>query len=97
MKEKLKKIGIGLLAVFCMLYIVPSVLQVVPQLAGANHSYTVVSGSMRPTLKRGDIVLVKEVNASDPSNIQEGDIVAMRAGSRVVTHRVIKKKETPSI
>lgn len=94
-KEKLKKVGTGLLAVFCVLYVIPSVLQVAPQLAGADHSYTVVSGSMRPALKRGDIALVEEVNASDPSSIQEGDIVAMRAGERVVTHRVVDKKGDP--
>ncbi len=48
----------------------------------------VLSGSMEPKIKVGDIVLVKKV---DPSIIKEGDIITYKINnSTYVTHRVIE-------
>lgn len=55
-------------------------------------TYTIISGSMEPELKIGDIVIVKETTEND---INVGDIISFRKGQRVITHRVIdiKKKD----
>ena len=50
--------------------------------------HTVVSGSMEPVLKVGEVVVTRQV---DPTNIQKGDIIAFRypVDGRLVCHRVI--------
>ena len=53
-------------------------------------TYTIISGSMEPELKIGDIVIVKETAESD---INVGDIISFRKGQRVITHRVIEIKK----
>lgn len=48
----------------------------------------VLSGSMEPKIKVGDIVLVKKV---DPSNIKEGDVITYKIKNNIyVTHRVVE-------
>ena len=53
--------------------------------------YTVVSGSMTPTLKVGDVILVKK--AESPADLQKGDIITFRGqgklSGKVVTHRIV--------
>ena len=54
--------------------------------------FRVSSGSMRPELEIGDVILVKEC---DPLTVNEGDIVTYNGTSgemagKIVTHRVIK-------
>jgi len=52
------------------------------------HPTTVISGSMRPTLDVGDVVIVAKVSTS---NIKTGDIIQFREAERVTTvHRVIE-------
>ena len=49
----------------------------------------VVSGSMRPTLEVGDIVVVKAV---DPSEIRVGDVIVFHDpidGEKLIVHRVV--------
>ena len=46
----------------------------------------IVSGSMEPTLNRGDVVILEKAQSSD---IGVGDIIAYRIGDAIVTHRVI--------
>ena len=47
--------------------------------------YVIISGSMKPELDIGDIVIVKEVNQED---LKKGDIISYRQGHTVVTHRI---------
>ncbi|MFB6178694.1 MAG: signal peptidase I [Halorientalis sp.] len=75
----------------------PFVVFAFPPLVGANHSYVVLSSSMRPGIHAGDVVIVSNV---DPSKIEVGDIVTYRAGgdqsdgdSYRITHRVVKSTE----
>jgi signal peptidase len=59
----------------------------VPRLSGATP-YTVLTGSMRPHLPPGTLVVVKPV---DPDELQVGDVVTyqLESGeSTVVTHRI---------
>ncbi len=58
------------------------------------HPAIVGSGSMRPTIDVGDIVIVKKVNISD---IHVGDIIQYYSNEGyTVTHRVIKMYELPN-
>lgn len=55
-----------------------------------QHTGVVVSGSMEPTLYKGDIIILE----SNPSSIEVGDIIvyhAVRLNSALVVHRVIAK------
>ncbi|WP_345461444.1 signal peptidase I [Nocardioides marinquilinus] len=62
---------------------------VVPRLAGATP-YTVLTGSMRPDLGPGTLVVVRPV---DPGTVAVGDVVTYQLESGeadVVTHRVVE-------
>ena len=48
-------------------------------------SFIVLTGSMEPTLKPGDIVFVKET-----TNINEQDIISFKVENAIVTHRVVE-------
>lgn len=50
------------------------------------RTYAVLSDSMTPTLRRGDLIVVRE---TPPAQIRVGDIVAYRSAGAVVVHRVI--------
>lgn len=52
-------------------------------------TYVIVSGSMEPNLKIGDIVVVKKVNENE---LNVGDIISFRQGQNVVTHRISQIK-----
>ncbi len=77
------------LAVICLLLLIPTLIYGFPFLAGADSSYTVMSGSMRPTLKPGDLILVKQI---DPATVEVDDIVTVKYETEVFTHRVFEKK-----
>lgn len=53
-------------------------------------TYVIISGSMRPELDIGDVVVVKNVK-EDELNI--GDIISFRQGQSVITHRISNKIE----
>jgi signal peptidase len=60
----------------------------VPRLAGATP-YTVLTGSMEPTMPPGTLIVVKPV---DPEGIGVGTVITYQVKSRepmVVTHRVV--------
>ena len=50
-------------------------------------TYAILSGSMEPDIKTGDIVIVKE---TDESDIEIGDVISFRRGQTVITHRIIE-------
>ena len=52
-----------------------------------NKFFTVLTGSMEPTINVGDLVIVKEIN---PSDIQSGDIITFGSlnSDNITTHRV---------
>ncbi|MFH1140100.1 MAG: signal peptidase I [Chloroflexota bacterium] len=55
------------------------------------NSLIVLSGSMEPTIRVGDIALTRNV---DPTTVGVGDIVTYRSGNLFVTHRIIRVVET---
>jgi signal peptidase len=62
---------------------------VVPRLAGAI-AYTVTSGSMRPTLPPGTLIVTRP---ADPAALGIGNVITYQAASghpAVVTHRIIE-------
>ncbi len=69
----------GLLAGLVLSFSVPNVV--------GMHSFVVMSGSMTPTLKVGDIVVDRPIAAAD---VRIGDIITFKdpARNRLVTHRV---------
>jgi len=69
-----------------------------PGLVGAEGSYTVLSGSMEPTLQPGDVVVVQ---SASPADVQKGDVITFTVsgefggpGRDRVTHRVVAKHQT---
>lgn len=49
--------------------------------------FIVLSDSMLPTISSGDLVLVKEM---DVEKLEQGDVIAFREGTSVVTHRIVE-------
>jgi signal peptidase len=76
------------LAVICLLLVIPILIYGFPFLVGADGSYTVMSGSMSPVLRPGDLVIVK---GEEPINV--GDVVTVKSGELTYTHRVVEKLE----
>ena len=56
---------------------------------GASLSFRVVSGSMSPLIKAGDLVRIARI---EPSRIAIGDVVAVQEGQEVVVHRIIARR-----
>jgi signal peptidase len=74
--------------------VVPFAIHAMPGLIGADHSFVVVSGSMKPTLSLGDVIVVEEV---PPGEIERGDVITYaegRAGTPPTTHRVVEIRRT---
>lgn len=80
----LETIGVVLL----LLAVVPFVIYGVPQVAGASHSYVVLSDSMSPEIHAGDVVIVDDV-ATD--QIEVGDVITYEStdADQRITHRVV--------
>lgn len=75
------------LVVICSILLTPVLLYEFPFLIGADRSYTVMSGSMSPTIRPGDIIIVKE---TDPYNIKIGDVLTVES-EFTYTHRVVER------
>ncbi|MFW6110815.1 MAG: signal peptidase I [Thermoproteota archaeon] len=88
------KINTGVLLGGLFLIVLPSIIHFYPPLMGAEKSYMVLSGSMNPTLRLGDLVIVKE---SDPTSIDLGDLISIKKGKMVFTHRVVGKRKEDGI
>ena len=76
------------LAVVCLLLVIPILIYGFPFLVGADSSYTVMSGSMSPALRPGDLVIVKS-----EESINLDDMVTVESGEFTYTHRVVEKLE----
>ena len=62
-----------------------------PSLAGFQ-ALTVLSDSMRPTLRAGDVVVDRKI---DPLEAKVGDVVTFRSpesGGKLITHRIVRMK-----
>jgi len=70
--------------------LLPSMISLYPTLVGAENIYTVMSGSMSPTLYPGDLVIVKVIK---PEEIKVGDVLTVKPEETVYTHRVVEKLE----
>ncbi len=81
-------VGNTALAAICLALVIPILLYEFPFLVGADSSYTVMSGSMSPALRPGDLVIVKGEELIDI-----GDIVTVESGEFTYTHRVVEKLE----
>ncbi|MEZ3145331.1 signal peptidase I [Halobaculum sp. MBLA0143] len=87
---RLRTIANVLGTVLLVALLVPFVVYAAPSVVGADQSYTVVSGSMEPTIGAGDVVIVRQV---PPDRIGAGDIVTFRhdGGRLPTTHRVVER------
>lgn len=79
-----------ILAATCLLLVIPVIIYGFPFLVGADGSYTVMSGSMSPALKPGDLLIVSEVEST---SIDIGCIVTVESEEFTFTHRVVEKLE----
>lgn len=95
MKSALKKTSTLLFRVFVILVIMLVVMTAYQKFTnkGEPTSFfgyqplTVLSNSMNPIFKTGDMLFVKKV---DPATIHEGDIITFKeSGGNLITHRVV--------
>jgi len=92
LRGKLKALSLvakAVLVLVCLVMVIPSVIRLCPSLVGADESYIVLGGSMKPTLCPGDLAFTVKV---DPAEVEVGDIIAVRTESKVYMHRVVEKK-----
>ncbi|RDD54114.1 MAG: signal peptidase I [Candidatus Korarchaeota archaeon NZ13-K] len=84
----------SLLAVLIIFLVIFQV--IIPQVSGVPTPFTVVtSGSMRPTLEPGDLVIVV---GCDPYQLAEGDIIVFRVpwSENMVVHRIVRIVRSPA-
>ena len=72
------------LLVIAVLLLCAVLLLAVPRAMGLD-TYVVTSGSMEPTLHRGDLIFVRKAGFDD---VEPGNVIALRVGDAVLTHRV---------
>ena len=77
----------------CLVVLIPTFISVFPTLVNADYTYIVLSGSMRPTIYPGDMIVVKKVTADE---VAAGDIITFKYGEHIATHRLIKIEEGES-
>jgi signal peptidase len=56
--------------------------------------FIVLSDSMNPDIKAGDLVLTKE---PDSASLKVGDVISYRVGDSVITHRIADITETDGV
>lgn len=79
----------GLIDAVCLLLIsglllCAVLLIAVPRFMGLT-AYVVSSGSMEPTLRRGDLIFVRSAGFDE---VEPGNVIAFQVGDAVLTHRV---------
>ncbi len=53
------------------------------------HAVAIASGSMHPSIKKGDVVIIEKNR--DFENLEIGQVIAYKKGNIIVVHRLIKK------
>ncbi|MPQ44308.1 signal peptidase I [Clostridium tarantellae] len=90
--KKALKVGYRLLNIAVYIIVFMIIIATVPRLFGIK-TYTVLSGSMTPTIPIGSIIYDKKIDFND---INVGDVITFKAGDSedgIVTHRVVAKDE----
>lgn len=54
----------------------------------------IVSPSMSPNIKRGDVVIVDKLTDKEKDVIEVGDVLVYRNDNRVIVHRVVQKNDS---
>lgn len=83
-RHGLVAMGIGVVLLIPLLIFV-----VFPLASGSTKLLTVMSGSMSPAMKLGDVAVINEV---DPSELEVEDIIAYRSPNEgnVISHRIVE-------
>ncbi len=104
--NKVLKIMFKVLKAIAMVIVICLLLVIVVQKVSSNNVnlggygvYTVVTGSMEPTLKVKDMILSKKV---EPDSLNIDDIIVYNGtegsfSGKIVTHRIIKKEERNNV
>ena len=83
-----KKILTGLSAFILSILII--ILVIIPAVTGSLHFLTVLTGSMRPSIQPGDIIISSSI---DPEDIRVNDVITFQdhdiSQRQSITHRVI--------
>lgn len=94
MRGKVKPLSLvakAVLVLVCLVMIIPSIIYLCPFLIGADGSYIVLGGSMKPTLSPGDLAFTEKV---DPAEVEVDEIVVVRSDSGVYMHRVVEANQS---
>ena len=62
--------------------------------AGHNLRIIAEGSSMLPSIRGGDVIIIKPINVVD---LKIGDIIIRRTGNKLIAHRLIKKKNIEGI
>ncbi len=54
------------------------------------QALVIATGSMRPNINVGDVVIVDKTANRDPSHFKEGDVIAYKKENVIICHRIIK-------
>jgi len=82
----LKHCVVVALAIISILLLSTWILLIFPEITGISKSYIIVGKSMEPTIKFGDIILVKKVA---PESLTVGDVIVVN-GTKLYAHRIIE-------
>lgn len=84
--KRLKKVGtVAATALLGLVLALVAAIVVIPQARG-GASLIIETGSMRPTIQPGDLVIVRAVQ---PETLNIGDIITYATQDKLITHRII--------
>lgn len=55
------------------------------------QALTIGSGSMSPTIEKGDVIILKSMKNEEARKIKKGDVLVYNHDNKIIVHRVIKK------
>ena len=55
------------------------------------HAIVIGSGSMRPTINEGDVIIVRRLNDEEISDLREGDVLVFNHDDSMIAHRIVRK------